>query len=239
MASGSVPSFLPSKNGLRFVNSFPSEPAVSVRVPLFGAVEIGDASNGLCGGMVYAVRDFFEAKLPPPPDTAPPAEGSPLFRYIVARLIASWGLPDGVLRYYTWMNTPDADAKLWLLTHHGVAWQTLTLEWPKVQADIDAGHPSPLGLVTVQSHDPRDLGKNHQALAYAYEQDGTRLTLHLYDPNTDPADSDGVTLTADLSNPAQSAGITHNVGIDEPIRGFFRTDYAFSDPSALEPRPTH
>jgi hypothetical protein len=235
MPSGAVPNFLPSKNGFRFVNSFPHEPALTVRVPVYGAIEIGDASNGLCGGMTYAVRDFFEAKLPPPADSGPPAEGSPLFRYIVRRLIDSWDLPDGVLRYFVWMSTPDADAKLWLYQHRGIAWQTFVEEWPKVRADIDAGRPSPLGLVTVQSHNPGDLGKNHQVVAYAYELDGNRLTLRLYDPNTDPETADGVTLSADISDPSHAAGIRHNVGIALPIRGFFRTDYRFNDPSALGP----
>ena len=104
----SVLGFLPSTNGLRFVNAWPDEPVVVVSVPGFGAVKIGNASNGLCGGMVFLVRDVFEARLPPIRD-AQPAQGTPLYDYIVQRLIASYHLPSGVLQYFGWMNTPDAD----------------------------------------------------------------------------------------------------------------------------------
>ena len=50
-----VPGFTPSVNGLRFTNSWPSEPDIVVQVPPLGNVPIGDASNGLCGGMVFTV----------------------------------------------------------------------------------------------------------------------------------------------------------------------------------------
>jgi len=52
---------MPSANGFHFINSWPSEPDIVVNVPALGRVAVGDASNGLCGGMVFAVRDFFEA----------------------------------------------------------------------------------------------------------------------------------------------------------------------------------
>jgi len=60
-ASNQVAGFMPSANGFHFINSWPSEPDIVVNVPALGRVAVGDASNGLCGGMVFAVRDFFEA----------------------------------------------------------------------------------------------------------------------------------------------------------------------------------
>jgi Ig-like domain from next to BRCA1 gene len=236
--SNAVPGFKASVDGLHFTNSFPSEPDLLVDLGPFGKVPIGDASNGLCGGMVYTVMDVFNAALPPIPDTTQPAPGSPLFGYIVSRLFASFDIPAGVLKYYEWMNTPDHDTGIWFVTRRGVSWKTIMEEWPRVKADIDGGMLSPLGLVTVYSADPTMMGHNHQVLAYAYEVDDANvLTLRLYDPNTSPTDADDVFLTIDLSNPTHTSPIKHNVDIGRDVRGFFRTSYAFSDPRSLEPTP--
>jgi hypothetical protein len=232
MAENAVAGFLPSKSGFKFVNSFPSEPTVTLEVPGIGKLGIGNASNGLCGGMAFAVRDLFESRLPPPPDTTPPAAGSPLFEYLVKRLLDSFNLPQGLMRYYAWMCMPDEDTGAGPLLRHGIAWHTLTEEWPKVQTTIDAGSLAALGLIAVASSDPRKLGHNHQVLAYGYEVDGNAtLTLRLYDPNTDAGAADGVNLAVSLCAPTQRVSITHNVAIDSPIRGFFVTPYTFSDPT--------
>jgi hypothetical protein len=137
------------------------------------------------------------------------------------------------------MTTPDSDTGFWFMTRRGVAWKTIKEEWPKIKADIDGGNLAPLGVVTVYSADPTMLGHNHQVLAYGYEvDDANRLTLHLYDPNTSSSGADDVRLSLDLSNPTKTSPITHNVNISRAIRGFFRTNYVFSDPSAIEPRET-
>ena len=234
--SNAVPGFRASVDGLHFTNSWPKEPDIVVNVPPLGNVAIGDASNGLCGGMVYTVIDVFTAGLAPIPDTTNPAQGSALFNYLVSRLFASFDIPGGVLKYYDWMNTPDHDTGVWFVTRRGVAWHTIVEEWPRVKADIDAGMLSPLGLVTVYTTDPTMMGHNHQVLAYAYEvDDANRLTLRVYDPNTAPPGADDVQLSLDLSNPSHTTPITHNVDITGSIRGFFRTTYSFSNPSSLEP----
>lgn len=44
--------FVPSQYGFHFANAFPSVPDITISIP-FGKVEFGDASEGLCGGMVY------------------------------------------------------------------------------------------------------------------------------------------------------------------------------------------
>jgi hypothetical protein len=238
VAGKAVPSFVASRDGLPFGNDWPSQPDLIVSLPVAGEIRIGDASDGLCGGMVYVVRDFYEAGIPIP--TGPrPAAGTPLYRYIVRRLFDSFDIPGGVLTYYRWMNTPDADQSLFGLTRRGLAWRTIHEEWPQVRDDIDTGHPSPLGLVTVRSANPRDLGRCHQALAYAYEVEGSVLTLRLYDPNTHPAAADGCRLCLDLGHPSEPTAITHNVAIADPIRGFFRTRYAPADPTrAIQPEAT-
>jgi hypothetical protein len=242
LAGNAVPNFVASRDGLGFVNDWPAQPDLVVNLPVAGAVKIGDASNGLCGGMVSTVRDFYEAKIPTPAGPQP-AAGTPLYRYIVRRLFDSFDLPGGVVKYYGWMNTPDADQSLLgltALTRHGLGWHTINEEWPQIRDDIDAGHPCPLGLVTVRSINPRDLGRCHQVLAYAYDVEWPTLTIRLYDPNTDPSAADNCSLSLDISHPAQKTSITHNVGIPDPIRGFFRTRYDAADPTQLvPPAPTN
>jgi hypothetical protein len=235
-ASSQVAGFTPSADGFHFVNSWPSEPDIVVNVPVLGNVSIGNASNGLCGGMVFTVRDFFEAHLPVVPATTPPAAQSPLFNYIVGRLFDSFNIPAGVLEYYSWMNTPDHDTGVWLAIRHGVAWMTIEQEWPVIRATIDSGHPCPLGLVTVYSADPTRLGHNHQVMAYAYElDDAANLTIKVYDPNSSPASADEVQVSLNISDPSHTTPISHNIAIGLPVRGFFHVDYEPHDPSALEP----
>jgi hypothetical protein len=237
LAGNAVPNFVASRDGLGFVNNWPAQPDVVINLPVAGKVNIGDASNGLCGGMVYTVRDFYEAKIPMPASPQP-AAGTPLYGYIVRRLFDSFDLPGGVVKYYNWMNMPDADQSLLgltALTRHGIVWHTINEEWPQIRDDIDAGHPCPLGLVTVQSINPKDLGRCHQVLAYAYDVEWPTLTIRLYDPNTDPSAADDCSLSLDISHPSQKTSITHNVGISDPIRGFFRTRYDAADPASLVP----
>ena len=93
--------FLPSRDGFAFTNAWPPGPAVTVPTPLRG-IGIGNAAAGLCGGMVFAALDYWHARVRPP--AARPEPGSPLYNYIVRRLIASWRIPAGVARYYQWMN---------------------------------------------------------------------------------------------------------------------------------------
>src|SRR5437016_6134778 len=77
-----VGDFLPSRHGFRFSNCFPKGPLVSLRV-LGRTLPLGDASRGLCGGMVFAVRDFFDQGQVIPQALSPPDPGSPLFNYLV------------------------------------------------------------------------------------------------------------------------------------------------------------
>src|SRR6266700_2636570 len=128
-----------------------------------------------------------------PPDDTPPAKGKPLFGYITGRLIDSFNVPDGVLQYAEWMLLPSADLHLIIGSRHGTFSRTVTSSWPHVRADIDAGHPSPLGLVTMHTADLRQIGKCHQVLAYGYRiDDAETVTLSVYDPNTDLAVADDV-----------------------------------------------
>ncbi len=180
--------------------------------------------------MVFAARDYFEAGRAPPADTSPPAEG-PVFDYLVDRLFDSFNLPLGPLRYMELMNPalPDGDPFLrWFgIGPHGRAWRMINEEWPRIREDIDAGRPSPLGLVKVKSLNPMELGKNHQVLAYGYEISAGRLTLRIYDPNH--ADRDDVALALDVSSPRRGTTVTQ-LPAGSRIHSFFRVPYSPSSP---------
>jgi hypothetical protein len=200
-----------------------------------GTIPIGNASNGVCGGMVYTVRDVFETPgMAPIPDQALPAADSPLFKYIVDRLLSSFNLPRaGFLKYYEWQMTPDADTS-WppLIVRRGVAWRTIVEEWPtRIRPELDAGRLCCLGLVTMATANPADLGQNHQVMAYGYDLDEAgNLSLLISDPNTSQADADAVRISLNVGAPTQQTHIAHNVAIAHPIRGFFKVDYAYQDP---------
>jgi hypothetical protein len=233
--SARVPGFTPSVNGFRFLNQFPHEPDLKIPLPGGGSLPIGDASNGVCGGMVYSVRDVFQTPgLKPVAATNPPGPDTPLFHYIVGRLIDSFDIPEiGVRQYYEWMLTPDGDSGfLPFLKRRGLAWKTIVEQWPAVRKELDAGHLVCIGLIAVASANPADLGKNHQVMAYGYDVDAdSNLTLHLYDPNTPNYAADDVKVSLSLCDPRKPAKIEHNVGISLPIRGFFMTKYTYHDPT--------
>src|SRR3954469_26031192 len=88
-ASNAVPGFLPSTHGLRFANRFPPGPTVRLGPVDPRWIGIGDASAGLCGGMSWFVRDWFEVGLRVPGGTDAPRNGSRLFRALVRRQVLS------------------------------------------------------------------------------------------------------------------------------------------------------
>jgi hypothetical protein len=210
MASARVRGFLPSTCGFRFANAFWAQPLWRVPLAGLGHLRIGDASRGLCGGMIFAARDFFERGCPPPDVREPPEHGSPLFGYLVRRLLHSFHLPWGPLHYYRWMAADDGD----LLRH------TVRRQWPRVRRELDAGRLAALGLICRHSRNPLRLGENHQVLAYAYglDEPSGSLLLAIYDPNHPGRDD--VTLALNVRAPA---GVSSSTG--ESVRGFFHTPY--------------
>lgn len=238
---GDVAGFLPSRNGFHFPNSWPDEPDITVPMPApFPPVTIGDAANGLCGGMVFGVLDLFNAGRLPPAATRNPADPSPAFSYIVQRQIDSFNVPAGILHYYAWMQLPAHDDEVTLFGDTitlvtGTSSLTINQSMPVIRKAIDAMQPCPLGLVTVHGADPRQLGVNHQVLAWGYEDSGAMTTVKVYDPNL-PGD-DGAAITFDHTHPAQATTFRYSGG--ETILGFFPvTWYAAKDPSSLGGTPS-
>jgi hypothetical protein len=184
--SNVVNGFLPSTHGLRFANRFPTGPTVRIGpIALPRPFGVGDAANGLCGGMAWLVRERFEAGQPVPADTSPPANGSPLFNALVRRQVLS----------LEWTRTPLA---FWWMTAFGgperTARRSRETEWPKIRRRIDSGRLAMVGLVRHRGANPLNLSKSHQVLAYGYTVDGAVITLRIYDPNWPLRDDVRVTL---------------------------------------------
>jgi hypothetical protein len=225
---GAIPGFSPIENGLHYSNSWPHVPDLVVKTP-FGDIPLGDASNGLCGGMSFVARDLFEAHQSPPSSHTNPVAGSPAFKYIVGRLFDSFNLPSGVAQYYEWMQLPlHDDSILGVTAVKGLSSRTIHDSMATIRRTIDSGHPSPLGLVCAHSASPSDLGQNHQVLAYAYSDDGAQTTVSVYD--CDAPDTD-VTISFDTSNPGHATAFHYSTG--RTVLGFFATPYTAKNPAAM------
>jgi hypothetical protein len=216
-----VAGFLPSAAGLHFANRFP--PGSTVRLgPLDPRIiGVGDASAGLCGGMCFTVRDLFDAGVPVPPDREPPDNGTPRFRSIVRRQVAS----------LDWLRVPF---RFWLRSALGGSFggdrarSTYEDEWPRIRAEIDAGRLAMLGLIRVAGKNPLRLTGNHQVIAYGYAEDGWGVTLRLYDPNW--PDRDDVTATIHLDPAFRPLGLEQSTG--EPLLGLFLAPFSPAEPRA-------
>jgi hypothetical protein len=229
VSSAAVPGFLPSLHGFRFANRWPAGPTVTLGLFDPRMLGIGDASAGLCGGMVTTARDLFEAGIALPTDTDPPANGSPRFRAIVRRQVESLDWLRVPLRFYDLQAArPDPPTRLsGLLRREPPRIVAIRDEWPKIRADIEAGHAPIVGLVRVAGWSPRLLTANHQVLAYACDEDAGGFRIRVYDPNH-PGDDD-VELRA-AADPEATWAARHRVRLaqstGEPLLGFFRQPYA-------------
>ena len=228
MVKVAVPGFLPSLHGFRFANHWPSGPTVT-----FGALDprvvgVGDASAGLCGGMVTIARDLFEAGIAPPSDTEPPVNGSPRFRSIVRRQVQSLDWLRTPLRFFDLQACrPDPQTRLSaVLRREPPRVVAVRDEWPTIRAEIEGGHAPILGLIRVSGSSPRALTRNHQVLAHAYEEDASGFWIRIYDPNH--PGNDAVELQVIVDPDAARAWhdrirLVQSTG--EPLLGFFRQAY--------------
>jgi hypothetical protein len=246
MVERAVPGFLPSVHGLPFPNAFP--PGPTIRVGPFDPrlLGIGDAADGLCGGMALTARDLWAAGLVAPRDPGPPANGSPRFRALVRRQVQSLDWLRVPVRYLDLQALrPDPPSGLaGCLRRNPARVVSMEREWPRIRAEIDAGRPCVVGLIRVSGLSPRLLSHHHQVLAWAYAAEGpaaddrdetlpvvagaavvgpTGIRIRVYDPNHPGRDD--VTLwaavDADDGRPAHER-IRLGQSTDEPLLGFFR-----------------
>ncbi len=229
MHGSDVPGFLPSTHGFSFANRWAPGPTMRLGPVDTRVVGVGDAAAGLCGGMVMTVRDLFEAGLSAS-GRPQPANGSAPFRAIVRRQVQSLDWLKVPLRYLDLMALrPDPPTGLAaLLRREPPRVETMDREWPCIRAVLEGRHLCPVGLVRTTSGSPWDLTQNHQVLAYGYAaaDDGSQVTIRIYDPNH-PGD-DSVELRAyvepDDGRPLrQRIHVSQSTG--EPLLGFFAQPY--------------
>ena len=188
-----VAEFLPSTHGLHFPNSFPPGPTVRLGFLDTRRLGVGDAAQGLCGGMCLYVRRRLENGQGIPSDTVPPANGSALFRSLVREQLRS--LRGGIVPVRFW--------RMSAMSHAARLRRTREREWPAIRTSLDTGRLAVVGLVRVAGRNPFKLVGNHQVVAYGYEADGTSVRLKIYDPNW--PNRDDVWVPIDGSGP-QSTG---------------------------------
>jgi hypothetical protein len=173
--TNAVQGFLPSLNGLHFANRYAPGPTVRLGLIDPRVVGVGDADAGLCGGMSWFVREWFEAGRPIPAETTAPDNGTPLFRAIVRRQVLSLDWMRGPLRFWrAAASKPDRLER-----------RTLDVELPQIRATIDDGRLALVGLIRHHGRNPFHLPKDHTVLAFGYTIDPVAdvTTLRLYDPN--------------------------------------------------------
>ena len=213
--------FRPSVNGFGFANRWPHVPPLRLRVggPVPVELAIGDAANGLCGGMAFGVLDLWFAHVPTPPATDPPVEGSPAFRYLVRRQLDSFELGLGPARFYLlgapWRSVASRSAEV------------LRRELPRIRRDLADGRPVAIGLVHAVSANPATLIQDHQVVAHAIEAgpEPGSLSLQIYDPNLPRDDSVRLTIWRGASG---DLAIRYSGG--PPVVAFFRQGYRPRDP---------
>ena len=240
MTSVRLPGFSPATSGLHFSNSFAPAPLKVISIPGVATLDIGDVSNGLCGGMSFTVGDLLLAQVAPPPDTSPPGSGDVRFDYIRERQIDSFAGIALPVRFLELMDpTRPAREPFWarwvgvvrigalVLDRNSRTYVMIHDEWPSIRADLDGGRPAMLGLVRVLDRTANLLGHNHQVLAYGYDLDGTALTLRIYDPNWPGTE---VTLSLDISDPNGTSAPVYST-TDPATVCFFHAPYTPHPPT--------
>jgi hypothetical protein len=224
--------FLPSRDGFKFANSF-SGYFLPYSVTDFLSPKI-PPTYGLCGGMCACAYDFLlSGRVLPQADT-PPHQGTRLQRYMYHRQMDSLGgLGQQAVKVARWTSLPDDT----LLGTYRRTYDEFTL----VRQMLDDGNLVILALIYARATSLKQLSrlifKNHQVLAYAYQQDASGvITLQLYDPNLPGRDdvtiqSEPVTLVDDSPSPSPETALglrsVQVVGGDayKDVRGFFEMPY--------------
>jgi hypothetical protein len=222
--------FRPSRHGFHFANRFPPGPTIVLGPIDPSRFGIGSAAAGLCGGMALTVADLFAAGIEPPPDSAPPANGSARFRALVRRQVQSLDWLRVPLRFYDVAAFRPQAPTAWsrLLGRRSRLALALERDWPQIRGEIDAGRLALVGLVRAASTNPLHLVVNHQVLAYGYRTDPGLLAIRVYDPNW--PDRDDVKIRVDLHGDGTARSFAASTG--EPLAGFLRLAHRPRDPRA-------
>jgi len=230
--------FLPSTHGFGFPNSF-SGYFLPFSTPAFLGSRKVSSKYGLCGGMCAAATDFAQAGRAIPGTQAIPNQGTRLHRYLFRRQMDSLGgLGQQVAKVAQWTSLPD-DTLL------GTQART-SVEFNAIRQKLDDRNPVVLALIYEVACSVKELSrcifKNHQVLAYAYQQDGSGgLAIKIYDPNL-PGRDDVViqcepVVLGTVASPTAAETVmgfrsTQLLGgvLYRQVRGYFAMPYQFVQP---------
>ena len=157
--------FNPAMHGFQFVNDFSNS---------FVPPPINWVTSGLCGGMTYAVLDYYYAGRPIPTQGYRPANGTLLQTYLYGRQVTSLA--------------PNMDKWVELGVNPGGARSSEFFNWglgprlEELKLFIDRGVPVPLGLKGIGALLDRS---DHQVLAVGYDLGKSKedLKIYIFDPN--------------------------------------------------------
>lgn len=153
--------FQPTRHGFNFDNTFQNN--------VVGGIDF--RTGGLCGGMVYAAMDYFNARMKIPRQSWKPANRTRLQSYIYNRQVHSLSAPN-LARWASMGMNPGGGRRNRALFH-----QALTQQFAKIRASIDRGKPMAMGVHGVAS-------RTHQIMAIGYRDDGeANRSIVVYDPN--------------------------------------------------------
>jgi hypothetical protein len=179
--TGRHTAFNPIIHGFKFANNF----TVQTQIAGFN----GPTFSGLCGGMVYAALDYYNAGMEIPEQDYMPAEGLPLQSYLYNRqLNSAFPNTDKWVEYgFNPFGSRNREFFNW-----GI--QLGNGRLGELKSKIDRGEPVPLGLQACGGDCgcPRSCPGSHQVLAIGYEmgryngnlRDNIEdLSIYIYDPN--------------------------------------------------------
>ena len=176
-------SFLPSKHGYHFPNSFQFNATIKFDIGLFDqfvpkkyyTYNIKE-NYGLCGGMALGAHEHYVQGRAIPKDVEAPKKGDRLYEFLLDRLYVSFGEPTygDFRKTLSWWGS--IENKETLLK------EDTKEELPKITKRLDKKDPVQLILIyeTKTTGSPWD---NHQVLAYGYEKDYSTIRVFIYDPN--------------------------------------------------------
>ncbi|WP_290055934.1 hypothetical protein [Amycolatopsis solani] len=199
-------SFDPKLDGFAFDNSFTNKVQIA-GIPITETL-------GRCGGMAFAALDYWHHMVRIPVEPALPGDGIPLAEYIYDRLITS--IVNNWPMFFHFMRTPDHPT--WL-NGIGVARATREEQYPKLKTLLEQGLPQPIGLV--QSRDVGGFARDHQVVAYGYEEDGDSSRVFIWD-NRYPG-AEGVLEFTSVYDPGNRFVHQDN---GQEWRGFFVENYS-------------
>ncbi len=225
MREHTIENFTPGEGTgwFKFANGFNTNIYDPKGIVTWNYIPVGHASFGLCGGMVYAARDYYEAHV-----ALPQCEeldlSSSLGDFIKKRQVDSVINTTDLFTYSLQTISGDRNSD----------YAMCVTEWSKIKATIDGNHPATLGLILTKSYNPLDITKNHQILAYSYsiidEDIGRKISIGFYDPIY-PKRND-LLLEFNVDDAATPIH-TNDPSLHGHIYAFFESQYSFEAPPIL------